>query len=131
MFNLVFDLWYIVAAFSMFLCLLSEVVSYLFYSKRPTEVNWWIHPNHICPQRTRIKRRARKKTQAQVFSVNFAEFLRTSPVAASEDEHDETKSDLTNVIFVNDSLWIILTTGQKGHVVTFFCSRPKVKMRQN
>ena len=75
----------------MFLCLLGEVVSYLFYSKRPTEVNWWIHPNHISPQRTRKKRRARKKIQAQVFSVNLAEFLRTPPVAASEVEYDETK----------------------------------------
>ena len=40
--------------------------------------------------------RARKKIQAQVFSVDFAEFLRTpflraSLVAASEDEHNETK----------------------------------------
>ena len=37
------------------------------------------------------KKRARKKIQAQVFPVNFAKilrtpFLRTSPVAASEDE---------------------------------------------
>ena len=42
------------------------------------------------------KRRARKKIQEQVFSVNFAELLRapfliTSLMAASEDEHDETK----------------------------------------
>ena len=93
-FNLVFDLWYIVAAFSRFLCLLGEVLSYLFYSKRPEEVNWWTHANHIFPKRTRKKRRARKKIQAQMLFVNFAEkntFLRTSPVAASEDKHDETE----------------------------------------
>ena len=29
MFSLTFDLWYIVAAFSMFLCLLGEFISYL------------------------------------------------------------------------------------------------------
>ena len=29
MFSLIFDLWYILAAFSMFLCLLGEVISYL------------------------------------------------------------------------------------------------------
>ena len=39
---------------------------------------------------------ARKKIQARVFPVNFAgflgtPFLRTSPVAASEDGYDETK----------------------------------------
>ena len=73
----------------MFLCLLGEVVSYLFYSKWPMEVNWWIYPNHISPKHTREKRRAKKKIQTQVFSVNFAEFLRTpflktSLVAASE-----------------------------------------------
>ena len=28
-FSLAFDLWYVVAAFFMFLCLLSEVISYL------------------------------------------------------------------------------------------------------
>ena len=31
----------------------------------------------------------------------------------------------------NDSLWIILATRRNGHVVTFFCSWPEVKMRQN
>ena len=39
----------------MLLCLLGEVASYLFllfYGKRPTEVNRWIHPNHISPQGT-------------------------------------------------------------------------------
>ena len=59
LFNLVFDLWYIVVAFSMFDCLFGEVVSYLFYSKQPTEVNWWIHPNYIFPQGT--KRRVEKR----------------------------------------------------------------------
>ena len=38
-FSLVFDLQYIVATFSLFLCLLSEVVRYLLQRKRLTEVN--------------------------------------------------------------------------------------------
>ena len=77
----------------MILCLLGKIVSYLFYSKRPAEVNSWIDPNHISSQRTRKKRRVRKNTEAQVNFVEFlrAPFLRTSPVAASEDEHDESK----------------------------------------
>ena len=42
------------------------------------------------------KKKSKEKIQAQVFSVDFAEFLRTlflrtSSVAASEDEHEETK----------------------------------------
>ena len=32
---------------------------------------------------------------------------------------------------LNDFLWIIFAPGQNEHVVTFFYSRPKVKMRQN
>ena len=38
---------------------------------------------------------------------------------------------IERMLSLNDCLWIILTTGQNGHVVTFFCSRPKVKMGQN
>ena len=58
----------------MFLCLLGKVVGYLFYSKWPREVNWWIYPNHIPHNAQGKKRRATKNTQAWVFSVNFAEF---------------------------------------------------------
>ena len=60
--------------------------------------------------------------------------MRTSPVAASEDEHDQTTANdimIEQMLFLNDSLWIILAIHQNGHVETFFCSRPKVKMRQN
>ena len=124
--NLVFDLEYIVAAFSMFLCLLGEVVSYLFYSKRPTEVNWWIHPNHISPQRTSRKKRARKKTQAQVFFANFEEFLRTPFLKNISGgcfwrwtrQNQTTAHDIPTeqMLSLNDSLWIILATCQNGHV---------------
>ena len=75
MFKFVFDLWYKVAAFSMFLCLLVEVVSYLFYSKRPPEIKSWINPSRISPQGT--KRSAGKRLQHRYRPVNFAEFLRT------------------------------------------------------
>ena len=34
---------------------------------------------------------------------------------------------IEQMLSLNDSLWIILATRQNGHVVTFFCSRPKVK----
>ena len=127
------------AAFSMFLCLFGEVVSYLFYSKRPTENNWWIPPNHISPPRTRKKRRARKNTQAQVFSVNFTEFLRT-PFFKNVSggcfwrwtRRNQTIAHdipIEEIFSLNDSIWIILATRQNGHIVTFFCSRPKVKMK--
>ena len=72
--NLVFDLLYIVTGLSMFLYLLGEGDSYLYYSKRPTKVKWWIHLNHISPQGT--KRRAEKETHRR-FPVSFAESLRT------------------------------------------------------
>ena len=130
-----------VAAFSMFLCLLGEVVSYLFYSKRPTEVTWWIHPNHISPQRTRKKRRTRKNAQVQVFSVNFAEFLRTpffKNISGGcfwrwTQRKQTTAHDIPieQMLSLNDSLWITLATRQNGHEVTFFCSKLKVKMKQN
>ena len=60
-FDFVFVLQYIAPASSMLRCLLGQVASYLFlifYSKQPTEVNGWIHINHISPQVT--KRRAGK-----------------------------------------------------------------------
>ena len=74
------------------------------------------------------EKKSKQKTQAQVFSVNFAGFLRTPffkniLVAASEDEHDETK--LLHMTSQLNKCY------QNGHAVTFFCSRPKVKMRQN
>ena len=37
------------------------------------------------------KEEREKRLQHGCFPVNFAEFLRTTTVAASEDEHDETK----------------------------------------
>ena len=54
------------------------------------------------------KRRARKKIPAQVFSLNFAEFLKTlflgtSLVAASEDEHNETHDiPIEQMLSLND-----------------------------
>ena len=93
--NFVFDSLNIVAAFSMFLCFLSEVVKYLFYYKRPTtKVNWWVHLKHIPHQEQKKERE--KRLQHRCFRVNFAKFLRTLflrtlTVAASEDEQDETK----------------------------------------
>ena len=61
---------------------------------------------------TRNKKKSKKSLQYRCFPVNFAEFwktifLRTTPVAVSEDEHDETNllhitsqhPDWTNVIF--------------------------------
>ena len=73
---------------------LLAIYTYLFDSKRSTEVNWRIYSNHITPQGT--KEEQEKSLQHICFPVNFAEFLRisflrTPPVAASEDEHDETK----------------------------------------
>ena len=77
--------------FSIFFCLLDEVVNYLFYSKRPPKLTDGSILN-IFPHNTQGKnRRARKETPAQVFSMNFAEILRAPPVAASEDENNEIK----------------------------------------
>ena len=73
------------------------------------EVNQWIYLNHISPKGTK-----RKECPAHVFFLwilqNFQEqiFLRTPPVAVSEDEHDENK--LQHITFrlkmlsLNDSL---------------------------
>ena len=47
----------------MLLCLLSKVVSYFFYSKRPTEFYRWIHANHIYPKGT--NRRVPNKEQKE------------------------------------------------------------------
>ena len=125
--NLIFDLLNIVATFSMFLCLLGEIVSYLFYSKRPTtKVNWWIHLKRICPQGTKRRAKNRDSIRSVFFFVNFAEFLRktflrTVRVAASE---DETKLlHMTSWLNKHYSFWIILATRRNGHVVTFFYSR--------
>ena len=101
MFNFVFDLEYIVAAFYMFLCLSREIVSCLFYSKRPKGVNWWIHPNHIYISPQATKRRAGKETPAQVFSCEFCRifkntsFLRTPPVATFEGEDEQLYNQTT------------------------------------
>ena len=35
------------------------------------------------------------------------------------------------MLSLNDSFWIILATCRNGHVVTFYYSKPKVKMKQN
>ena len=37
------------------------------------------------------------------------------------------KIPIEQLLSLNDSLWIILATRQNRHVVTFFCSMPKVK----
>ena len=124
----------------MFLCLLGEVVSYLFYSKRPMEVNWWILPNHISPQRTTKKRRTRKNTQAQVFSVNSAEFLRTPFfknifgccfwIWTWRNQATAHDIPIEQLFSLNDLLQMSLATHQNGHIVTLFRSRLKLKMRQ-
>ena len=62
----------------------------------------------------------------QVFSVNFAEFLRTpflktSPVASTENKHNKTKQKFS----LNDSLWVVLATCQNGHVLTYFFAADK------
>ena len=72
------------------------------------------------------KKKSKKKIQVQVFSVNFAEFLRTpflktSPVASTENEHNKTKQKFS----LNDSLWIVLATCQNGHVLTYFFAADK------
>ena len=38
---------------------------------------------------------------------------------------------IEQMLSLNDSFWIILATHQNGHIVTFFDSKPKVKMKQN
>ena len=53
MFSLAFDLWFIMAAFSMFLCLLGEVISYFLQKEQKEEQERSLQ--HIC------------------FPVNFAE----------------------------------------------------------
>ena len=137
-FNFVFDLWYIVAAFSMFLCLLGEVVSYLFYSKRPTEIKLWISPRHISPQGT--KRSAGKRLQHKYRPVNVAEFLRTHLFKNTSADcfwrwtrWNQTTAQhipIERLFSLNDSLWMILATRRNKHVVAFSYSRRKVKMRQ-
>ena len=37
---------------------------------------------------------------------------------------------IEQMLSLNDSLWITLATRHNGHIVTFLCSRPKVKKRQ-
>ena len=80
-------------AFSILVCFLGEVVSYLFYSKWPTEVM----PSQTCfPTTHKNKKKSKKKDSRTGVFCKFCRifknaFLRTSPVAASEDEHDETK----------------------------------------
>ena len=72
--------------------------------------------------------------------MSFAEFLRTpffKNISGGcfwrwTQRKQTTAHDIPieQMLSLNDSLWIILATRQNGHVVTFFCSRPKVKMRQ-
>ena len=62
--------------FHVALSLSLSIQVYLFYSKRPTEVNWWMYLNHISPQGT--KEEQEKSPQHRCFPENFAEFLRTT-----------------------------------------------------
>ena len=84
---------------------------------------------------TQKKKRARKKIQAKISMVSFAKFLRTCPVAASEDEHDETKllhmTSRLNKYYHWMIRYELFCEPVKMDVVTFFCGRPKVKMREN
>ena len=126
---------------SMFLCL-GDFFSYLFYSKQPREDDWWIHLNHT-PLKEQ-KEWQEKRPQCRGFPFNFVEFLRTPFFKEQlrclllEYEHGKTKllhmtwhPDWTNVIFGWFCYDLFLATRRNGHVVTFFYSRPKVKMRQN
>ena len=119
----------------MFVCLFDEVVSYLFYRKPSTEVNWWFHLNHISSQVT--KRRAGKRLQDRCFPVKFAEFLRTPFSMNTSDgcfwrwtRRNQTAAHdipIEQMLYLNYSLWIVLVACRNGHVVTFFNGTPKVK----
>ena len=63
------------------------------------------------PQGT--KRKARKESPEQVFSCKFCGiFLRTPPVAVSEDEHDETK-----LLYITSRLKMLSLNGSfKGRI---------------
>ena len=85
------------------------------------------------------KEEQKKKLRHRCFADNIAEFLRTSflrTITGLLLKMSATKPNCCNDIAIeqmlslNDSFWIILTTRRNGHVVTFFHSRPKVKMRQ-
>ena len=77
MFNLIFDLRYIVATFSMLLCLLGEVISYLgLFILQLTEV--LSQPSTQPHFSTRNKRTVRKESPVRGFPLNFEEFLRTT-----------------------------------------------------
>ena len=114
-----------------------EVASYLFYSKQPTKQDGSI-TNHISLQETKEQE---KRLQDWCFAVNFAEFLRRPLFKNTYDRcfwrwawQNQTNANgilIEQMLSLNDSFWIILSTHQNGHVVTFFYSRPKVKMRQN
>ena len=109
--------WQHLPCFYVFWVKLLAIQAYLFYRKQP------------------IDKRNKKKgvSSTYVFSVNFTEFprtifLRTPPVAVSEDEHDENK--LQHITFrlkmlsLNDSLegriaqWLV-TCIQKTKVFQF------------
>ena len=114
-----------------------EVASYLFYSKQPTKQDGSI-TNHISLQETKEQE---KRLQDWCFAVNFAEFLRRPLFKntygrcfwrwAWQNQTNANDILIEQMLSLNDSFWIILSTHQNGHVVTFFYSRPKVKMRQN
>ena len=104
------------AAFSIFLCILGDVASYLFYSERPTEVNWWIHPT-IFPL-NKQKEEWEKRLRYRCFPVNFREFLRTHFLRTLQvgclwrwiRRNQATPHDIPieQLFFLSDSSWIIL-----------------------
>ena len=123
--NLVFDSLNIAAAFSMFLCFLSEVVTYLFYYKRPTtKVNWWIQLKHIPHQEQKKERE--KRLQHRCFRVNFAKFLRTRFFKSTYGgciwrwaRRNQTSAHgipIEQTFSLNDLFSIILATRRNGHV---------------
>ena len=53
-------------------------------------------------------------------------------VAASEDKQTAAHDvPIEQMLSLNDLFSIVLTTPRNGHVVTYFYSMPKAKMRQN
>ena len=87
------------------------------------------------------KEEREKILKHRCFPVNFVEFLRTPFYKNTYGNcfwrwawrNQTTAHDIRieQILSLNDLLWIILAIRQNGHVVIFFYSRPKAKMRQN
>ena len=119
----------------MFFCLFGEVGSYLFYSKRPTNPSILT----IFPPKEQKEERE-KRLQHKCFPVNFPEFLRTPFFKITTigclwrwtrwNQSTAHSIPIEQLLSLNDSLWIILVTRRNERIITFFYSRPKVKIRK-